>query len=87
MAEARRKLIGRGLAALGVGASVLLVVFVTGVVIDGVQRDSLQRNFLVLLENPVAWALLIVAIGTLWIRSRIRDRAAARPRGDSDQDP
>ncbi len=87
MAEARRKLIGRGLAALGVGASVLLVVFVTGVVIDGVQRDSLERNFLVLLENPVAWALLIVAIGTLWIRSRIRDHAAVRPRGDSDQDP
>ena len=82
MAEARRKLIDRGLAAVGAGAVVLLVVFVVGVVIDGVQRDSLERNFRVLLENPVAWALLTVAIATLWIRSRIRGRAAARPPAD-----
>ncbi len=81
MAEARRKLIDRGLAALGVGGSVLLVVFVAGVVIDGVQRDSLQRNFLVLLENPVAWALLIVAIGTLWIRAVTGTKTRKRPGG------
>ena len=82
MAELRRKLIDRGLATLGAAAVVLLVVFVVAVLIDGVQRDSLERNFGVLLENPVAWALLIVAIATLWIRSRIRHRAAARPWSD-----
>ena len=73
-----RGLVDRGLGALGVSAAALVAVFIVGVVVDGILRSSLERNLVVLVANPTAWALLAVSASGLAIRSRLRQRARRR---------
>ncbi len=68
----------RGLGAVGLSAGALLATLVVGVLADGILRSSLERNFDVLVANPTAWALVLLSVVALAVRSLIRRKTGSR---------